>query len=94
MQNVPIEAICAVSRSLDGSVLYIYHNYATGQIEPTTIHSKVRLQHQNNNVDDTIMMLGGSQIITTADSSIFPLTAKNGLCYLEQRRPTVWEMKT
>ena len=32
--------------------------------------------------------------MTTADGSIFPLTTKNGLCYLEQRRPTVWEMKT
>ena len=38
------------------------------------------------------MMLGGSQTITTADGSIFPL--KNGLCYLEQHRPTIWEMKT
>ena len=60
VREVPIEAICAVSRSLDGSVLCIYHNYATGQIQPTTIHSKVQLQHHNNNVDDTILMLGGS----------------------------------
>ena len=41
VQDVPIEAICAVSSSLDGSVLCIYHNYATGQIPPTTIHLKV-----------------------------------------------------
>ena len=39
-------------------------------------------------------MLGETQTITTSDGSIFPLTAKNRICYLEQRRPTVWEMKT
>ena len=93
MQNVPIEAICAVSKLLDGIVLCIDHNYAASQIQPTTVHSKVQLQHHNNNVDDTIMMLGGSHTITTADGSIFQLVVKNGLCYLKQRRPTVWGMK-
>ena len=92
---VPIEAVCAVSNCLDGSVLCIYHNYATGQIQPTTIHLKVQLQDHNINVDDTILMLGGSQTLTAANGSIFPLTMKNGLCYLEleQRKPTAWEMK-
>ena len=44
-------------------------------------------------MDDTILMLGESQTMTTANGSIFPLTMKNGLCYLEQRKPTAWEMK-
>ena len=30
IRDVPIEAACAVSNSLDGSVLCIYHNYTTG----------------------------------------------------------------
>ena len=42
VRDVPTEAVCARSNSLDGSVLCIYHNYATGQIQPTTIHSKVQ----------------------------------------------------
>ena len=45
-------------------------------------------------MDDTILMLGESQTITTADGSIFQLTTRNGLSYLEQYRPTVWEIKT
>ena len=83
VKDVPIETVCAVSNSLNGSVLWIYHNYATGKIQPTTIHLKVQLQDYNNNVDDTILMVGGGQTLTTADGSIFPLTMKNGLCYLE-----------
>ena len=51
VSNVPIGSVCAVSNSLDGSVLCIYHNYAIGQIQPTTIHSKVQLQDYNNIVD-------------------------------------------
>ena len=93
VSNVPVGSVCAVSNSLDGSVLCIYHNYATGHIQPTTIHSKVQLQDYHNIVDDTILMLGGSQTLTTGKRSIFPLTVKNGLCYLEQRKPTEWEMK-
>ena len=93
VSDVPIGSICTVSNSLDGSVLCIYHNYAIGQIQTTTIHSKVKLQDYNNIVDDTILMLGGGQTLTTAKGSIFPLTMKNGLCYLEQRKPTEWEMK-
>ena len=74
-------------------MLCIYHNYVTAEIKPTTIHSKVQLQDHNNIVDDTILMVGGRQSFTTPDGSIFPLTMKNGLCYLEQRKPTAWEMK-
>ena len=51
VSDVPIGSVCAVSNSLDGSVLCIYHNYAIGQIQPTTIHSKVQLQDYNNIVD-------------------------------------------
>ena len=93
VNDVPTKAVCAVSNSLDGSVLCIYHNYATCKIQSTTIHSKVKLQDYNNTMDDTILMVGGGQTLTTADGSIFPLTMKNGLCYLEQRKPTAWEMK-
>ena len=88
VSDVPIGSICTVSNSLDGSVLCIYHNYAIGQIQPTTIHSKVQLQDYNNIVDDTILMLGGGQTLFTEKGSIFPLTMKNGLCYLEQQIPT------
>ena len=60
VQDVSIEVICAVARSLDGSVLCIYHNYATGEIQTTTIRSIEQSQDHNNNVDDTILMLRGS----------------------------------
>ena len=93
VRGVPIEAVCAVSKSPNGSVLCVYQSYATSQIQPTTIHSKVQLQDYNNNMDDMILMLGGSQTLTTANGSIFTLTMENGLCYLEQRKPTAWEMK-
>ena len=84
VSDVPIGTVCAVSNSLDGTMLCIYHNYATAKIQPTTIHSKVQLQDHNNIVDDTILMVGGRQAFTTTTGSIFPLTMKNGLCYLEQ----------
>ena len=93
VSDVPIKAVCAVSNSLDGSVLCIYHNYATAKIQSTTIHLKIQLQDHNNTVDDTILMVGGGQALTTPNGYIFPLTMKNGLCYLEQQKPTVWEMK-
>ena len=38
-------------------------------------------------------MLGGSQTLTTTNGYIFSLTMKNGLCYVEQRKPTALEMK-
>ena len=38
-------------------------------------------------------MVGGDQTLNTANRSIFPLTMKNGLCYLEQQKPMVWEIK-
>ena len=44
-------------------------------------------------MDDIVMMLGGSQTITTLDGIIFPLVVKNGLCYLEQHKPTTLEMR-
>ena len=93
VNDVPIKAVCAVSSSLDGSVLCIYHKFATGKIQPTTIHSKVQLQDYSKNVDDTFLMVGRGQTNTTADGSISPLTMKNGLCFLEQRKPTAWEMQ-
>ena len=93
VSDVPIGTVCAVSNSLDGTMLCIYHNYATAEIQPTTIHSKVQLQDHNNIMDDTILMVGGRQSFTTPDGSIFPLTMKNGLCYLEQQSPTAWEME-
>ena len=94
LRNFPIEAICVVSESLNSTVLCIYDNYAAGQIQITTVHSKIQLQHHNNKMDDTIMILGGNQTITTPNRSIFLLVVKNELCYLEQRRPTVWEIKS
>lgn len=65
MRNVPLEAMCAVSKSTTGDTLCMYYNYAAGQIQPTTAHSKIQLQHNNNTVDDTAMMLGGNQTIIT-----------------------------
>ena len=38
-------------------------------------------------------MVGGGQALTTPNGSIFLLTMKNRLCYLEQQKQTVWEMK-
>ena len=58
LRNVPIQTICVLSESLNGIVLCIYDNYTAGQIQTTTVHSKIQLQHHNNNVDDTVMMLG------------------------------------
>ena len=85
--------MCAVSKSTAGDALCMYYNYAAGQIQATTVHSKIQLQHNNNTVDDTAMMLGGKQTIITEKGIIFPLTMKNGLCHLEQRRPTASELE-
>ena len=40
------------------------------------------------------MRLGGTQTITTHGGHIFPLSMFRGLCYLNQRRPTDYEMET
>ena len=93
-KNVPLEAMCAVSKSTTGNALCMYNHYANGQIQPTTVHSKIQLQHNNNTVDDTAMQLGGRQTIITKTGIIFPLTVINGLCHLEQRRPTASELET
>ena len=70
MQNVPLEVMCAVSKSTTVDTLCMYYNYATGQLQPTTVHSKLQLQHNNNTVDDTAMMLGGNQTIITGEGLI------------------------
>ena len=43
-------------------------------------------------VDDTAILLGGTQAIVACNEYTFPPIIKNGLCHLEQRIPSDEEM--
>ena len=78
INDIPIARFCAVSQSQYGNVLCDYHEYAGGNIQERTIHSKIQLMAYGNKVDDTTMSLGGQQTI---------------MCHLVQRIPTDEEMR-
>ena len=93
INDIPIARFCAVSQSQYGNVLCVYHEYAGGNIQERTIHSKIQLMDYGNKVDDTAMSLGGQQTIIAHGGHIFPLSMQNGLCHLVQRIPTDEEMR-
>ena len=73
INDIPIARFCAVSQSQHGNVLCIYHEYAGGNIQERTIHSKIQLMDYGNRVDDTTMKLGGQQTVIAHGGHIFPL---------------------
>ena len=82
---------CAVPTSTSGWCLCIYAEYACVVEQPTSIHSRVQLEHYKNKICDKHHLLWRKQSISTPCGCIFPLQFKNSLCYLEQRYPTNYE---
>ena len=93
INDIPIARFCAVSQSHYGNVLCVYHEYAGGNIQERTIHSKIQLMDYGNKVNDTARSLRGQQTIIAHGGHIFPLSMQNGLCHLVQRILTDEEMR-
>ena len=91
--NIPIVtcAVYTVSRNR-GPVLAIFHQFAGIQKGPTILSAAQLEAHVNHVNDRSLRIDKQGQLITTNDGYEFPLHVRNGLPYLEIRRPTDREM--
>eukprot|EP00536_Pseudo-nitzschia_multiseries_P019673 jgi/Psemu1/62259/gm1.62259_g len=70
-----------------GPVIIIFHESAyTGQ--HPSILSSPQMEAYHSIVDDTSIKTGGTQVITTTDGHVFPLSICHGLPYLAMRKYT------
>eukprot|EP00536_Pseudo-nitzschia_multiseries_P015565 jgi/Psemu1/43065/gm1.43065_g len=87
IQNIPIATCGAYSVSNRGPVIIIFHECAyTGQ--HPSILSSPQMEAYFLIVDDTSIKTGGTQVITTTDGHVFPLSICHGLPYLAMRKYT------
>eukprot|EP00536_Pseudo-nitzschia_multiseries_P014229 jgi/Psemu1/214147/e_gw1.674.34.1 len=87
IQNIPIATCGAYSVSNRGPVIIIFHESAyTGQ--HPSILSSPQMEAYHSTVDDSSIKTGGSQVITTTDGHVFPLSICHGLPYLAMRKYT------
>eukprot|EP00536_Pseudo-nitzschia_multiseries_P005269 jgi/Psemu1/12096/gm1.12096_g len=87
IQNIPIATCGAYSVSNRGPVIVIFHECAyTGQ--HPSILSSAQMEAYFSQVDDTSIKAGGTQVITTTDGHVFPLSIRHGLPYLAMRKYT------
>lgn len=91
--NIPIVtcAVYTVSRNR-GPVIAIFHQFAGIQTGPTILSAAQLEAHVNHVNDRSLRIDKQGQLITTNDGYEFPLHVRNGLPYLEIRRPTDREM--
>eukprot|EP00536_Pseudo-nitzschia_multiseries_P011038 jgi/Psemu1/27670/gm1.27670_g len=89
IQNIPIATCGAYSVSNRGPVILIFHECAyTGQF-PSILLSSGQMEAYLSLVDDTSIKAGGTQVITTTDGHVFPLSiCHHGLPYLAMRKYT------
>eukprot|EP00536_Pseudo-nitzschia_multiseries_P015981 jgi/Psemu1/219753/e_gw1.991.23.1 len=87
IQNIPIATCGVYSVSNRGLVIIIFHECAyTGQ--HPSILSSPQMEAYFSIVDDTSIKTGGTQVITTTDGYVFPLSISHGLPYLAMRKYT------
>ena len=77
-----------------GKVIGIFNEYAYLWMG-SSIHSSGQLEWLQNNVDETSVKVGGTQLINTLDGYSVPLLIKDGLAYATSLgRPTDLDMDT
>lgn len=92
IESVPIGTVAGLIQATDGPIIGIFHQYATYG-KGKTIHSVNQLRSFGLEVNDIPKSCnGGKQCITTPDGFTIPLAIRDGLCYMDMRKPTNDEM--
>ena len=78
----------------DGTALMLQFNEAVDMGSGKSLISSNQVRHHNNSVYDTPKRYGGLQCIVLGDwfNTIVPLEYKDGLCLMNIRKPTKWEL--
>ena len=93
IEAVPIGTVAGLVQATDGPLIAIFHQYATYG-KGKTIHSVNQLRSFGLEVNDIPKSCnGGKQSITTPDGFTIPLAIRDGLCYMDMRKPTEVEME-
>ncbi|EEC42961.1 predicted protein [Phaeodactylum tricornutum CCAP 1055/1] len=93
LSDLDIVTAAGYTESQNGPIILIMNQYAhLGQGK--TIHSSAQLEHYRNHVEDRSRTVGGNQRIVTLDDYIIPLHIRQGLAYMDMRRPTDKELAT
>jgi hypothetical protein len=91
LPNLDIVTAAGCVESQNGPIILIMNQYAhLGKGK--TIHSSAQLEHYRNHVEDRSRTVGGNQRIVTLDDYIIPLHIRQGLPYMDMRRPTDAEL--
>jgi hypothetical protein len=93
VENLPIGTGAAYIETSTGPVIGIFHQYAFYGVGKS-IHSVSQLKHFGVDIDDDNLLLGGLQRILTPDGHTIPLHIREGLAYMDIRKPTTRELQT
>jgi hypothetical protein len=93
LKSVKIGTVAGVINTTDGPVVAIFHQYATYG-KGKTLHSVTQFRSFGLEVNDIPKSCpGGKQCITTPDGYTIPLAIRDGLCYMDIRKPVDDEME-
>lgn len=94
IESVPICTVAGLIQATTGPLIAIFHQYAHYG-KGKTIHSVNQLRAFGLDVNDIPKSCkGGTQSITTPEGFTIPLAIRDGLCYLDMRKPTDDEMSS
>ena len=91
-KDLPSQTMAGYVQSHKGPIIVLTSHYA-GYNKGRTIHSKGQFEHFGLQVDDRSRQAGGKQRIVTPDGYIIPLSIRNGLPYMDMRKPTKEELE-
>jgi hypothetical protein len=93
VENLRIATVAGYIESTTGPIIGIFNQYAYYG-KGKSIHSVMQMKHFGLNIDDDSKFLGGEQRIVTKDGFVIPLHVRDGLIYMDMRKPTDNEMST
>jgi hypothetical protein len=93
LESVKLGTVAGLINATEGPVIAIFHQYATYG-KGKTIHSVTQFRSFGLDVNDIPKSFpGGKQCISTPDGYTIPLAIRDGLCYMDMRKPTNDEME-
>ena len=93
LEEVTIGNVAGLIQTDKGPVIAVFNQYATYG-KGNTIHSAIQLRSFQNRINDIPKSCpGGSQTLTTPEGHVIPLAIRDGLCYMDMRRPTDKELE-
>ena len=94
VEDLPICTVASKIETSSGYIIGIFHQYAyLGKGK--SVHSCCQLRAFGLDVNDVPRgQKGGTQLITTPEGYKIPLSVRNGLCYLDQSKPSPDDLDT